>query len=104
MGTVLIFLLMALTFCLIAAFLAALAVGIGFLLTVCVPTLQLGHAIIAGAVVAAAAVYFFRIFMKAVNNHTDDDDTVPDTPPVVVLPRDFIPRRPRRPKPRGKGK
>ena len=54
-------LVMVLAFCLIAGFLMALALGIGLLLKACVPTLQLGHAVIAGAVVGPATLYFLRM-------------------------------------------
>ena len=97
-------LVMVLAFCLIAGFLMALALGIGLLLKACVPTLQLGHAVIAGAVVGPATLYFFRRLMNAINSMPDDDDGIPDDHPVLVLPRDFLHRLPGRSKPKRKKK
>ena len=102
MRTVLTLLVIALAFCLIAAFLAVLAVGIGFLFTACVPALQLGHGIIAGAVVAAAALSFFCRALSAVSSQTDDDDGIPEDHPVLVLPKHFLHGRPRRTRSGGK--
>jgi len=100
------FLFIALAFCLIAAFLAALAVGIGFVLTACVPALQLGHAIIAGAIVAPATLYYFRRLLNAINDMSEgeNEDGIPDDHPVVVLPKDFLYRFPGRSKTRKKRK
>ncbi len=90
MGILLLFLFMALAFFVIAAFLASLAVGIGFLLTAWVPTLQLGHAVIAGAVVAPATLYFFLRLINATNRMSDEDDGISGDHPVLVLPKDFL--------------
>ncbi len=100
MATVLMLLAVTLAFCVIAAFLSAVAVGIGFLLMACVPALQLGHAIIAGSVVATASLYFFLRLVNAATNHPDDDEDHA----VLVLPKDFLHRRPRRSKPKRKRK
>ena len=94
------FLVFALTFCLIAGFVAGLGVGIGFLLKACISSLDLGHAIIAGCITAFAAVYFFRSFMHAVQSHTDDEDGIPDDDPVVVLPKDLLDHLQRSARPR----
>jgi membrane protein implicated in regulation of membrane protease activity len=101
---VLTLLVLALGFCLIAAFLCAVAVGIGFLLAACIPSLQLGHGIIAGAIVAVATLYFLRRLLKAAANYPDDDEGIPDDHPVIVLPKDFLHRGPRKSKPKGKRK
>jgi len=91
---------MALAYCAIIVILSAVAVGIGFLLTMCVPSLQLGHAIVAGAVIASAALYFFRRLMSAATNYQDDVDGIPEDHPVIVLPKEFLNRR----QPRSKSK
>ncbi len=101
MATVLMLLAVALAFCVIAAFLSAVAVGIGFLLVACVPALQLGHAFIAGSIVATASLYFFLRLINAATNYPDDDEDHP----VLVIPKDFLHhRRSRRSKPKGKRK
>ncbi len=97
-------LVLTLAFCVIAAFLSTVAVGIGFLLSVCIPSLQLGHGIIAGAIITAAALYFLSQLISAVNDFQDDEEGLTDEPPVLVLPNDFLQRSTRRSKPKGKKK
>jgi urea transporter len=86
------FLIITFVFCLIAVFLTGLAVGIGFLLAVCIPALQLGHAIMVGAVVGPATLYFFRRVMNALTDmsESEDENGILGDRPVVVLPKDFI--------------
>lgn len=92
----------------VVAFLSAVAVGIGFLLAMCVASLQLGHGIITGAIVAIATLYFFLWFFNAGSNkfHDDDDDDDDDAEPhsVIVIPRDFVSNRSRRSKSKAKKK
>ena len=98
------FLIMALAFCVISLFLSAVAVGIGFLLAACVTGLQLGSGIIAGAVIGAASLFFiWRLFVAAAK-YQDDDNGLPDDHPGLVFPRDFLHRSLRRSKPREKKK
>jgi len=95
-------LVLALIFCVIAAFLSFVAVGIGFLLAMCVPGLQFGHGIITGSIIAAATLYFLRRVLLALANHSDDDEGIPKDHPVLVLPKHFLHRG--SPRARGKGK
>jgi hypothetical protein len=95
-------LLMILVFLVVATFLAALTIGIGFLLTMCVASLQLGHGVITGAIVTAAALYFFLRFYSVVNNISDDDEDI--SAPVFVIPKDFSLHRPQSTKSKRKKK
>ena len=100
----LLILVMALAFCLIVLALGALGVGIGFLLKICIPSLQIGHAVVAGSIISVASVHFFRRLMHAISSQTEEGDEIPDDHPVPVLPKDFRHHLPRRPRPRRKRK
>ena len=104
MRILLIFLVIAMTFCVIAALLSAVAVGIGFLLATCVPSLQLSHGIIAGAIVAASTLYFFFRLVNTIPNYSDSDEGIPDDHSIFVMPKDFLHRSQKRSKSKGKRK
>jgi len=106
MEFLLVILFMILVFFVVVAFLSALAVGIGLLLTMCVPSLQLGHGIISGAIVATAALSFFLWFFNAGSRKSidDDDEDISEPQPVFVIPRDFSSARPHRAKSKKKKK
>lgn len=97
---------LAFSFCLIAVFLSAFAVGIGFILAKCkcVSGLQQGDVIIAGSIIASATLYFFCRLLNAAANYKDDDESIPDEHPVLVLPKDFLRRSPWSSKSKGKRK
>lgn len=100
----LILLAMAITFCVIAALLSAAAVGIGFLLAACVPSLQLAHGIIAGAILASSTLYFFFRLVNAAPNYPDSDEDIPNDNSIFVMPKDFLHQSQKRSKSKGKKK
>jgi hypothetical protein len=91
-------------FCVIAALLTAVAVGIGFLLAALISGLELGHGIIAGAVVVAAALYFLIKLMSAVRDYRDDDEDVLVDDSIVVLKKNLFQSRTWKPKHQSKKK
>jgi hypothetical protein len=103
-GDHLTFLVMGLIFCTIAAILSAVAVGIGFLLALCVPPLQLGHAIVAGSVVAAATMHFFIRLMNTATSPSIHDEDIDEGDIILIDPKRFLHRVPRSSKSKGKKK
>jgi hypothetical protein len=97
-------LVMAITFRVLAGLLSAVAVGLGFLLAACVPSLQLAHGIIAGAILATSTLYFFFRLVNAAPNYADSDEGIPYNHSVFVLPKDFLHRSQKRSKSKGKRK
>ena len=97
MKLLLLLLVMATTFCVMAALLSAAAVGIGFFLAAYVPGLQLAHGIIAGAVLASSTLYFFLRLVNAVFNYSnsdediypDSDEDIQDEHSILLMPKNF---------------
>ena len=105
-------LVLVVMFCLIAGFIAAVGLGIGYLITLGASSIEFGHAFIAGSIVAAATTFIFLELLRAIHrkmyyegyededdedDDDDDDEEFPDVAPVVVLPKDFIKRLPGKP-------
>lgn len=67
-----------LVLCVIALVLIALGVGLGLLLTVMVPSLPMGHAIIAGTIAAVTAALILQRAIDAISAQIDPEDEVPD--------------------------
>ncbi len=93
-------LILALVFCVFSVFALAGAVGLGLLLTVCVPGLGLGDAVVAGSVVTVFALYYLVEFLR----YGAAGDDIPYDEPLFLFPSDFFYRRPRKPKTRRKKK
>jgi len=104
MRFIVVILFMILVFLILAAFLCAVAIGFGFLLTMWVASLQLGHGIITGAVVSTGALYIFLWVLNTGNPSIDDDEDGSEPQPIFVVPRDFSPYRSQRAKSQKKRK
>ena len=95
MKTILLILVLAVMFCLVAGFLTAVGFGIGFLITSCTSSIEPGPAFIAGCITATASTFFLIKLLGAVQLDMNDDE-IPDDHPVLVLPKDFISHLPGR--------
>ncbi len=105
---ILVILILVVTFCLVAGFLAAVGWGIGFLITLGTSSIGFGQAFIAGCVIAAAATFVLIEMVRSMLRKMDseremyyqaddeedeeEEDEFPDEDPVVVLPKDLIKR------------
>jgi hypothetical protein len=117
-GLILLILLLVAMFCFIAGFIAAVGLGIGFLITLGTSSIAFGHAFIAGSIVAAATTFIFLELLRAIHrkmsyegyesvgyednddeddDDDDDDEEFPDEDPVLVVPKGFIKRLPGKP-------
>ncbi len=88
-----IILVIILILCLIALLLAALGLGLGLLLTVIIPSLPMGHAIIAGTIAAVAASLILFRAIDAVSAQINPEDELPDTN-VEALAKELLRQKP----------
>ncbi len=88
-----VFLLLCL--CIIGAIVIGLGVGIGYGLSALIPGLDLGFALVAGAIFAIGVLDLFLRYLSALSRTkpTSSDDVVMDDP-LVVVPRSFFQPRP----------
>ncbi len=98
---------LAAAFALLAGFLVATGAGIAWLVTLISPSIEWGHAIIAGCIASVAATFLLIKTLGSIKQHglVDDNDEDDDDNHVLVLPRDIIshlPHLPHRPRTRKK--
>lgn len=91
-------LVLGLVFGVIAGFLATVAVGIGWLLTVCFPSIQLGYGVIAGAILVATACRIYGNFLNAFAPFPYSEADRSEDGPILVFSNEIFSRPPRRTK------
>ena len=93
LSPILIIILVLLVFFLVMILLAGLGVGLGFLLTVCIPSLPLGHAVVSGTIIAVAVVFLFRTTIGKTSNEDPPESEFLDDEEVEILAKEIFRQR-----------
>ncbi len=86
-------LLLLMIFCLVAVPVLGLGIGLGYALKAVIPGLDLGWAIVAGAVFAVGIIDMAARFLRATREmkRPDEEEDVTTDEPWIVFPRSFFP-------------